>query len=167
MSLPDLSAHPLCNYFLSGYLSKCVDQTNFPSDQFPEILDRYEKIFESAIRILTLTKEQLKRKSEFNFDSGDAGNLEAGIAILRVIAALDRREFLNIALIAPIAGTFIADLICEKGGVRICLEIKAITKQSTGTQKIYFMSSYIERYWRTFSRREDSFRQLPRCGTAR
>ncbi len=46
-----------------------------------------------------MTKEAfLKGRSEFNFDSGDAQNLEGGIAILRVVEALRLKGFPNIRL---------------------------------------------------------------------
>src|SRR4029077_17320054 len=93
MQPPDLSKYSLCGYFLSGYLSQKEDRTNFPSDEFPAQLERYERLFESALAFLGLTKEGLKGKSEFNFDSGDAANLEAGIAMLRVVEALRLSKF--------------------------------------------------------------------------
>lgn len=133
MSLPtELSAYPLSAYFLSGYLYKENDPTNFPPDQFPGIFDRYEKLFQSVLQVLGLSKEALRSKSEFNFDAGDAANLESGIATLRVIEALRLLNFLNIALVKPTKGAPGADLTCEKNGQKICLEVKTITKQSSG-----------------------------------
>jgi hypothetical protein len=78
MDLPDLSAYPLCRYFLSGYLSKRDDPTNFPTDQLPTIFEKYEKLFASALKALDLTKEALKGRSEFNFDSVMPRILKAG-----------------------------------------------------------------------------------------
>ena len=129
----DLSTYPLCSCFLSGYLSRRNDPSNFPADQFPAIFDKYEKLFGSTLQVLGRTKETLKSRSEFNFDSGDAANLEGGIAVLRVILALQLEGFLNIALVTPVKDALGADLTCERKGHKVCLEVKAITKQSKGS----------------------------------
>jgi hypothetical protein len=129
--LPDLSAYPLCSYFLSGYLSKCKeDDLNFP-DQ-PGIFDRYEELLRSALQALGLTKKALRSKPEFNFDSGDAANLESGIAALRVVNALRLENFVNIALLKPPQDARGADIGCERNSQRVCVEVKAITKRSKG-----------------------------------
>jgi hypothetical protein len=136
MNPPNLSAYPLCSYFLSGYLSKKVDPTNFPIDQFPALFERYEELFKSSLEVLGLSKETLKKKSEFNFDSGHAANLEGGIAMLRVVLALQLEGFLNIALVTPTKNAPGADVTCERNGRKICVEVKAITKQSKGRTEL-------------------------------
>lgn len=138
MSSTDLSAYALCSYFLLGYLSKREDATNFPPDEFPDLFARYEKLFESALQVLGLTKEALRSKPEFKFASGDAANLESGIAILRVVEVLRAGKFLNIALVKPAKNLPGADLTCEKNGQKVCLEVKAITKQSSGRSGLFF-----------------------------
>lgn len=130
-TVPDLSPYPLCDYLLSRYLSKGDDAANFPPGQFPRVFQRYEETFELALQVLGLTKEDLKKRSEFNFDSGDAGNLESGIAVLRVVRALDLANFRNIALVAPARNARAADITCERNGHMICCEVKTITKQSS------------------------------------
>jgi len=145
MGLPDLRAWPLCSYFLSGYLSKGRDPTNFPPDQIPALFDEYEKLFGSALQVLGLTKVTLKSKQEFNFDSGDAGNLESGIAVLRVVEALRLAKFLNIALVKPPKGAPGADIACEKNGQKVCLEVKAITKQSSGRKEHFLEDQLYEK----------------------
>jgi hypothetical protein len=142
---PDLSLYPLCRYFLSGYLERREDPSNFPSDQLPTLFDRYETLFESTLRILGLSKEELKRKPEFNFDSGDAANLEGGVAILRVIEFLYLKKCLNIAVVKPKKRASGADLMCEKDGRRICLEVKAITKQSRGRSGLFLADQLFEK----------------------
>ena len=114
----ELNTCPLSSYFLSGYLSCVEDPTNFPQDEFPELFQRYENIFDTALHILGITKESLKARSDFNFDSGDAANLEGGIAILRVIEVLRREGFLEVSLVTPNKGTPSADLTCEKMGIK-------------------------------------------------
>ena len=58
---------PSCDYFLSGYLSANEDDPeNFPADQFPAGLERYEAIFGAALRFLGLSKESLKSKPELD-----------------------------------------------------------------------------------------------------
>ncbi len=131
-ALFDLTAYPLCRYFLSGYLSKKTDPDNFPADQYPALFDRYEQLFQRGLTTLGLSKEALRRRSEFHFDSGDAGNLESGIALLRVVQLLHLLHFQNIALVIPPTNASGADLTCEKNGEKVCLEVKAITKQSSG-----------------------------------
>jgi len=145
MAHPDLSVHPLCSYFLSGYLSSREDPTNFPPDECPALWDRYERLFESGLQVLGLTKEALKGKPEFNFDSGDAANLESGMAILRVSEALRQQNFVNVALVRPRKNAPGADLTCEKNGQKVCLEVKTITKQSSGLPGCFFESQLYEK----------------------
>jgi hypothetical protein len=142
---PDLIAYPLCGYFLSGYLSKREDADNFPPDEFPDLFQRYEGIFARALQVLCLTREALKSRSEFNFDSGDAANLESGIGVLRVVEALHMGNFLNIALVAPKKNSPAADITCEKNGHRVCCEVKAITKQSSGRSGLFFADQLYEK----------------------
>ena len=92
-------------------------------------------MFESALTALGLTKKALKSRSEFNFDSGDAANLEGAIAILRVVAALREWNFRKIKLIQPASNKPCADLVSEKNGQKVCWEVKAVTKQSSGRSK--------------------------------
>ena len=152
MSIPDLSSWPLCTYFLSRYLSKNSDPTNFPPDQFPQVFDRYEQVFEAAINVLRLPKEALKGRSEFNFDSGDAANLEGGIAILRVVEALRMEGFNNIRLIKPTKNASGADLICDKNGQNVCCEVKAITKQSSGREGFFYEDQLYEKILESISK---------------
>jgi Holliday junction resolvase len=126
----DLSGYPLCAYFLSGYLQQRDDEDNFPKKQFPDIFGRYEAIFRDAMRVLGLNKEALARRSEFNFDSGSAQNLEGGIAILRSVVLLDNSGFTDIALVNPPNGEKGADLLATRKAHRVCFEVKAITKKS-------------------------------------
>lgn len=88
MPLPDPQKHPLSVFFLSGHLNKVADECNFPSGPGEAVFDRYEVVFGQALEVLQLTKESLRAKLEFNFDSGDSSKLEAGIATLRVVNAL-------------------------------------------------------------------------------
>jgi hypothetical protein len=119
---------------LAGYLSKRDDPANFPSREFPEILDRYESLFGSALVALRLSKEAIRKRPEFNFDSGDAGNLESAIAVLRAVEALRLAGFRNVTLLNPPG----ADILCERNGQAVCCEVKAITKQSRGQEGRFF-----------------------------
>jgi hypothetical protein len=152
MTPPDLSNHPLCKYFLSSYLSKGADQSNFPDDQFPSILDRYEKVFQSALEVLGVTKERLKKRTEFNFDSGDPANLEGGIAMLRVIEALRLAKFHKISLVKTPKNSSGADLVCEKNSHRICCEVKAITKQSSARPGFFMEDQLYEKILESISK---------------
>lgn len=139
------NAGPLTRYFLAGYLSKTDDESNFPVQQLPTIFDRYETLFTNTLSMLAISKEQLKGRSEFNFDSGDAANLEGGIAILRVVEALRLRGFTEIALVKPQRGKPGADIVCCHAGLRICLEVKSVTKQSTGREGLFLEDQLYEK----------------------
>ena len=135
---PDLSAFPLCNFLLSAYLSSTGDPDNFPPGEIPAVFERYENIFASALSVLGLTKEALKSRSEFNFDSGDRANLEGGIAILRAVEALRIKNFSSIVLVKPRKNFQGADITANKNGEKVCFEVKAITKQSSGRKGLFF-----------------------------
>ena len=146
MDSSDLRPWPLCDYFLSGYLSANEDDPeNFPSDEFPAGLERYEAVFGAALGTLGLSKESLKSKPEFNFDSGDRANLEGGIAVLRAVEALRLAHFCNIGLVTPRKKSPGADLVAEKGRERVCFEVKAITKQSSGREGFFFAEQLYEK----------------------
>lgn len=132
MPVPDPQKHPLSTFFLSEYMQKRSDEDNFPSDRGEAVFDRYELVFAEALKALGMTKEGLRAKPEFNFDSGDTSTLEAGIATLRVANALHLMEHTKISLIKPPKNGSGADLVSEKSGKKICFEVKALTKQSTG-----------------------------------
>lgn len=152
MADTDLSAHPFCSYLLSGYLSKREDPTNFPPDEGPALWDRYETLFESALQVLALSKDALKKRPEFNFDSGEAANLESGIAMLRVVLALQAEKFLNVTLVTPRKNARGADLTCERNGQKVCLEVKAITKQSSGRSGLFFENQLYEKILENISK---------------
>src|SRR5215470_10629603 len=105
MVVPEIDQYPLCNFFLGGYLKKVnSDPENFPPNEFPGLFQRYEDVFSSGLRNLGISKEELKRRSEFNFDSGNTVNLESGVAVLRVTEALRLRGFINTKLVNPPKG---------------------------------------------------------------
>jgi hypothetical protein len=138
---------------MSGYLSANQDDPeNFPPDQFPAGFVRYETVFSSALQVLGISKETLKQKSEFNFDSGNAANLEGGIAILRFVEALRIAGFSNIALVQPKKNSEGADLRAEKNGERVCFEVKAITKQSSGREGFFFAEQLYEKILESVSK---------------
>jgi Holliday junction resolvase len=141
----DPGKFPLSAFFLAGYLSRTDDPTNFPPNEVSGLLQRYEDIFKSGLSNLGLEKESLKRRSEFNFDSGNAANLESGIAILRVTEALRLAMFSNIALVTPEKGNQGADIVCEKRGVRVCVEVKTITKQSSAREGFFLEEQLYEK----------------------
>ncbi|SEG71102.1 hypothetical protein SAMN05421819_4455 [Bryocella elongata] len=141
----DPSVHPLTAFMLGRYVSSCEDPINFPEDEVSAILDRYEVLFANVLTALRLTKEQLRRKSEFNFSSCDAANLEGGIAILRVVEALRLRGFTELTLVAPIKGQQGADITAMFAGIKVCVEVKAVTKQSRGREELFFEDQLYEK----------------------
>ena len=96
----------------------------------------------SSLQALGVSKEKLKAKPEFNCDSGDAVNLEGGIAILRTVEALRIAKFSEITLVKPKKNSPGADLTAEKNGRKVCFEVKAFTKQSSG-RKEYFIEEQL------------------------
>jgi hypothetical protein len=146
MKPPDPARYAFCSYFLSGYLSQGEDADNFPPDEPLEpLFQRYENTFAAALKTLGVCKESLRRRSEFNFDSGDAANLESGIAVLRTVEALRLEGFSNILLVQPKKNGPAADIFCEKGGHRVCCEVKAITKQSSGRDGFFLEDQLYEK----------------------
>jgi len=137
-TLPDPQNHPLSAFFLTQYVQKRNDEDNFPSAWGEAVFDRYELVFAEALKVLGITKETLRAKPEFTFDSGDISALEAGIATLRVANALNLMGHTKISLIKPPKKGSGADLLSEKAGNKICFEVKALTKQSTGGEHKFF-----------------------------
>jgi hypothetical protein len=134
-----LHAYPLCKLFLSGYLAKKQDPVNFPTSD-PDTFRRYEELFKAALQALGLQPQNLRKRPEFNFDSGDAANLESAIAVLRAVVWLKDKGFVNIALIKAKGSA--ADISCERKGQKVCCEVKSITKQSSGREG-YFLEEQV------------------------
>jgi hypothetical protein len=134
MLVADPESHPLCQLFLSEYLANHDDPKNFPPDEVPELFDRYEQIFRSALDTLRTSPKQLRGRPEFDFAHADQGNFEGAIAVLRAVEALRLQGFSNITLLNPPG----ADLVCEKNGCKVCCEVKAITKASTPQKGLFF-----------------------------
>lgn len=158
MSVPEeLRNHPLCQFFLSGYLSAREDPTNFPVDQ-PALSDRYETIFKSALDTLKMSKETLRSMAEFNFDSGNAANLESAMGVLRAVETLRQMNFQKITIPKPPG----ADILCEKDGQTVCCEVKTITKQSSPRKGFFFADQVYEKIFENIDKARD---QLHKCTT--
>lgn len=141
MTAVDLDSFPLCRYFFSDYIANREDPTNFPPDQVPGVLERYEEIFRSALHTLKLEKKALKSRSEFDFAHATPANLESGIAVLRAVEALRLQQFSGIKLLDPPG----ADLLCENDGRKVCCEVKSITKQSSPRDGFFFADQLYEK----------------------
>jgi hypothetical protein len=152
----ELGSHPLCQFFLSGYLSVHDDPTNFPLDQEPALFDRYENIFQSALDALKISKEALRHKAEFNFDSGNAANLESAVGVLRAVETLRQLNFQKITIPEPPG----ADILCEKDGQTVCCEVKTITKQSSPRKGFFFADQVYEKMFENIDKAGD---QLHEC----
>ena len=137
----DLKPFPLCEYFLSEYVANRADPTNFPPAESPRVLEQYEQVFRSALDALGLSKEALKKRSEFQFGRATPQNLEGGIAMLRAVSALRLQQFSEISLLPPPG----ADLKCERDGRTVCCEVKSITKQSSARDGFYFADQLYEK----------------------
>jgi hypothetical protein len=74
------------------------------------------------------------------------------MAILRVVEALRLGKFVNIALVTPKKNAQGADIVCEKDGHRVCCEIKAITKQSSGRKGLFFAEQLYEKILESISK---------------
>ena len=99
-----MASFPLSQFFLERYFSKVDDPANFPAEHLRRILGNYETLFGNVLSELGMTKEQLRGRPEFNFDFGNAANLEGGIAILRVVEALRLDGYSDVELISPRRG---------------------------------------------------------------
>ena len=153
MTIPAcLGSYPLVQYFLSGYLSVRGDPSNFPDDEFPDLFDRYEQLFQSALDALKLSKEALRSRTELNFDSGDVANFESAIGVLRTVETLRLMNFIGITLLKPPG----ADIFCQKNGERVCFEVKTITKQSTARSGFFFADQLYEKILENIPRHEHS-----------
>lgn len=89
-----------------------------------------------------MTKEDLRARQEFNFDSGDANNLESAIGVLRAAIHLGQAKFSEITLIKSNSTSPEADLTAKKNGRKVCFEVKTVTKQSKGRAG-YFMDGQL------------------------
>lgn len=143
----DLESFPLCRYFFSEYLANREDPINFPPDQWPGVLQRYEEVFRLALNTLKLEQEALKRKSEFEFRHATPANLESAIAVLRAVSALQMQQFSAITLLDPPG----ADLRCERDGRTVCCEVKSITKHSTPREGFFFADQLYEKILESIS----------------
>ena|ERR1035437_3485456 len=141
---------------LSGYLSAREDPTNFPLDQEPALFDRYENIFKSALDALKISKETLRHMGEFNFDSGNAANLESAVGVRRTVGALRQMNFQRITIPKPPG----ADILCEKDGRQVCCEVKTITKQRSPREGFFFADQVYEKIFENIDKARD---QLDKC----
>lgn len=147
MNIPDPVKFPLCDFFLSGYLAANPEDTeNFPTDQPPDDLFwRYEALFNDALFHLRMSKESLRAKQEFNFESGNANNLEGALGVLRAATHLGRAGFSEITLIKTKPESSGADLTAKKNSRKICFEIKTITKRSKGRDGLLMADQFYEK----------------------
>jgi hypothetical protein len=146
VNIPDAAKYPLCAHFLSGYLkANPNDADNFPPDQFPEGFQRYEILFHDALFHLKITKDAFRAIEQFNFDSGDANNLESAIGVLRAAIHLGQAKYSEIALIKSKRQSLGADLTARKNDYKVCFEVKTITKQSKGRKGHFFAVQLYEK----------------------
>jgi hypothetical protein len=141
MRAADLEPYPLSQYFLEEYLANREDPTNFPPNEWPGILQRYEEIFRSALDTLKVEKQALRSRSEFDLSRATPANLESAIAVLRAVSALRIQQFSSIKLLDPPG----ADLKCERDGLTVCCEVKSITKQSSPRKGFFFADQLYEK----------------------
>lgn len=85
-----------------------------------------EGFFEKGLKILGKSKEELRARSEFNFDKYNPQNFESARAVLRIAIALSQNGFTNIRLID---GDGLADLRAEGGGETWFIEVKTLILQ--------------------------------------
>jgi hypothetical protein len=143
---PDPAKYPLCGYFLSSYLKKNPNDAEiFPPGQFPDGFFRYEALFHDSLFHLKMTKENLRARQEFNFDSGDANNLESAIGVLRTAIHLGRAKFSEITLMKSKQKWPEANLTAKKNDRKVCFEVKTITKSSKGKKGHFFEDQLYEK----------------------
>ena len=92
-----------------------------------------------------MTKEALRARSEFNFDSGDPNNLESAIGVLRAAIHLGQAKFSDITLLKSKRNSPGADLTAKKTGHKICFEVKTISKGGKGGDGEFFEQQLYEK----------------------
>jgi hypothetical protein len=91
-----------------------------------------------------MTKENLRARQEFNFDSGDENNFESAIGVLRAAINLGQAKFSEVTLIKS-RRTSGADLTAKKNDRKVCFEVKTITKRSKGRKGHFFAEQLYEK----------------------
>ena len=137
--LQDLAKYPLCWFFLR----KCVedmsdrqitadlaaepDMSLLQHFDKPDQMAGLEQLFSRTMETFGLSKEDLKRKAEFNFDVYDIRNFESVRAVFRFANALSEVGFTNFVLIVAQG---LADFMATRGGQRWFVEVKALVLQT-------------------------------------
>ena len=128
----NLKDFPLCEFFLSAYITKAKDEDAIFDRQR---LCRYEELLACALGALNIRKEELKKRPEFNFDRTDKANFESAVGALRAVVLLHQKGFSDIKLLemGPKPG---ADILCRSGkGKQVCCEVKTLTVGSGAGRK--------------------------------
>jgi hypothetical protein len=85
-----------------------------------------EDLFDQTMKTFRLEKEQLKTKSEFNFDTYDQRGFESVRGVFRFSNAAAEKGFTDFAFVA---GEGLADLEAKKDGERWFIEVKTLVVQ--------------------------------------
>jgi hypothetical protein len=146
VNIPDAAKYPLCAHFLSGYLkANPNDADNFPPDQFPEGFQRYEILFHDALFHLKITKDAFRAIEQFNFDSGDANNLESAIGVLRAAIHLGQAKYSEIALIKSKRQSLGADLTARRTTTRCVSKLRPLRSKAKAERVTFLLCNSMKR----------------------
>jgi len=133
--LKALNSYPLCRFFLRDYVEG-ISVADLATDEQHHVslkrillrdtnlIPNFESLFDSALKVLGISREQLKTSSEFNLNSYNPENLEGFLGLLRGVVVLAEEGYTHIKLLnAPSE----ADVLCERRGSKTCVEVKTIS----------------------------------------
>ena len=137
--LADLAKYPLCNFFLRACVERMSNkeiEDDLAEEPDLSLLGHFDKpdqmgglqeLFVRTMKTFGLSKEELKAKSEFNFDVYDMEGFESVRAVFRVANALSEEGFTQFRFLG---GTGLADLGAATNGQQWFIEVKTVVLQT-------------------------------------
>lgn len=137
--LESLVKHPLCSFFLRACVEAMSDEAiedDLAEEPDFSLLCHFDKLnqmsglesmFARTMKTFGLSKEELKAKSDFNFDSYDMEGFEGVRGVFRVANALYDEGFKEFRFLG---GTGLADLGAAKNGQQWFIEVKTLVLQT-------------------------------------
>ncbi|MDA2912477.1 hypothetical protein MYX77_00695 [Acidobacteriia bacterium AH_259_A11_L15] len=140
-----LESYPLCKFFLSQYVQKMTDIDMQRDEAFhvsvkrillidTHLIREFEALISSSLQALGLSKEELKKSSEFNFECYNPTNLESFFGVLRAAIFLHEKGYTDLKLLKRAS---CADILCRFHGRWVCLEVKTLTYDRRGGRGLW------------------------------
>lgn len=127
--LKEVTAYPLCDYFLRESLTQLREEDIQNDWHFfcffhnPTEMQKLERIFQRGMEAFALSKEELRARSEFNFDASlNKENFEAFRGVLRAGAALKQGCYFE--TLELVKGHKPGDVLCRRDGNISAMEVK-------------------------------------------